>query len=245
MLRTVTLPDGRELQYTLTRKAVKNINLRLGPEGDLRASASKWVPAGTVDDFVRRSGPELLRRRAEARPRLTAHPAFPEPRDGAPFWLLGSPMTLRLRPGAPSASLAPGALVLTLPDPADREAARRAFRKWHKARCTVLFERMGREAARRAGLEPVPVAVREMKARWGSCHMADKKITLNSRLLAAPEGCILYVVCHEYCHFFHPDHSARFYEKLARLLPDWQSRRAELRAFYPAGEPEEGANHDL
>lgn len=245
MVRRVTLPDGQVLEYTLNRKAVKNINLRLSPEGDLRASASKAVPVSQIDDFVLRAGPGLLLRRAQAQPRLTAHPAFPAPEDGARFWLLGSPLTLRLRPGAHGASLVPGALVLTLPDPADREAVRRAFRRWHKARCTALFERMGREAAERAGLKEAPITVREMTARWGSCHTLAYKITLNSRLLAAPAECIEYVVCHEYSHFRHPDHSALFYRALERLLPDWQQKKALLREFSPAGEPEEGATHGI
>ena len=66
MLRRIRLPDGQELCYTLTRKAVRNINLRLGPEGDLRASASRSVPVGQIDAFVAQAGPRLLAKRAAA-----------------------------------------------------------------------------------------------------------------------------------------------------------------------------------
>ena len=245
MLRRILLPGGQELCYTLTRKAVKNINLRLSPEGDLRASASKSVPMGQIDAFVAQAGPRLLARRAAAQPRLKAHPAYPVPREGAVFWLLGRPMTLHLAAGKKSGALVRDGLLLTLPDPRDREAVRRAFRAWHKDRCMALFGAQNRKVAARCGRMEAELTVRDMKARWGSCHTRDNKITLNSRLLAAPAESWDYVLCHEYCHFEHPDHSARFYRALEQLLPEWQQRRLELRMFSPAGEPEEGDPHGI
>lgn len=40
------------VEYTLTRKKVKNINLRIAPDGTAAASAHPRVPAARVDEFV-------------------------------------------------------------------------------------------------------------------------------------------------------------------------------------------------
>lgn len=40
------------IQYTLTRRQVKNINLRVRADGSVAASASRRVPASAVDAFV-------------------------------------------------------------------------------------------------------------------------------------------------------------------------------------------------
>ena len=37
-----------------------------------------------------------------------------------------------------------------------------------------------------------------------------------------------YVIFHELCHLKEHNHSARFYELLVGLLPDWKERKAEL-----------------
>ena len=51
MQRTVAA-QGQLLCYELTHKRVKNLNLRLGPAGDIRVSAPKWVALEQIDAFV-------------------------------------------------------------------------------------------------------------------------------------------------------------------------------------------------
>jgi predicted metal-dependent hydrolase len=36
---------------------------------------------------------------------------------------------------------------------------------------------------------------------------------------------------HEFCHFLVPNHSARFYQCVASVLPDWHARRDEIRKY--------------
>ena len=78
--RTLPLSSGT-LTYTLTRKRVKNINLRIHPDGRVAVSAGAWVPLSAIEAFLRREEPFILaaeRRRAAAlqsRPRpLTLSP---------------------------------------------------------------------------------------------------------------------------------------------------------------------------
>lgn len=62
--------------YTFTRKRVKNLNLRLGPQGQVRVSAPAHVPAAEVDAFVRAKEEWICRAKARlaARPGLSALP---------------------------------------------------------------------------------------------------------------------------------------------------------------------------
>ncbi len=43
---------GKNIKYILERKQVKNINLRVRPDGGVRVSAGPWVDASQIDDFV-------------------------------------------------------------------------------------------------------------------------------------------------------------------------------------------------
>ena len=78
------------------------------------------------------------------------------------------------------------------------------------------------------GLQVHPrLAIRKLKNRWGSCS-PNNLITLNLELIAAKPAHIEYVIFHELTHLIHLDHSKEFFEKLALVCPDYQSRKIAL-----------------
>ena len=52
MTHTVTSGD-RKITYELTRKKVKNINLRIKPDGTVHVSASTAVTIAVIERFIR------------------------------------------------------------------------------------------------------------------------------------------------------------------------------------------------
>ena len=76
MRRTIETPGG-PLSYELTRKAVKNLNFRLLPGGELAVSAPRRVLPEQVDALVRQKTDwvERARRRQETR-RTAADDAY-------------------------------------------------------------------------------------------------------------------------------------------------------------------------
>ena len=54
MTHTVTAGD-RKITYELTRKKVKNINLRIKPDGTVHVSASTAVTIAVIERFIRKS----------------------------------------------------------------------------------------------------------------------------------------------------------------------------------------------
>ena len=80
------------------------------------------------------------------------------------------------------------------------------------------------------GVPRPAVTIRAMRSRWGSARRPNK-MTLNLKLVQVPVAYIDYVILHELCHFVEPNHSARYYQVLERVLPDWRARKAALNAF--------------
>lgn len=74
--RTVTVPEG-EITYTLSVKPVKNMNLRVRPDGTVAVSVSRRVPKPAADDFVR-SHAGWIRARLAKREAGPAPLEFPE-----------------------------------------------------------------------------------------------------------------------------------------------------------------------
>ena len=52
-MTSLKFPDGSEVLYELTRKPVKNINLRVKEDGSLRISASPRVSVKRVEEFMK------------------------------------------------------------------------------------------------------------------------------------------------------------------------------------------------
>ena len=82
MEKTIRLSD-RALTYELARKNVKNINLRISPEGRVRVSASRWVPQRTIDNFIREKEDFILKALEKVSAREERTPLTEEEKAGA------------------------------------------------------------------------------------------------------------------------------------------------------------------
>ena len=76
-MTTIKLPDGRELQYELTRKRVKNVNMRVKSDGIVYVSANTRVSIKRIEEilieraeFIFRAAEQLKKR--EERSEITA-----------------------------------------------------------------------------------------------------------------------------------------------------------------------------
>ena len=58
--------------------------------------------------------------------------------------------------------------------------------------------------------------------KMGSCKYNEGLITLNLKLLAAPQKCVEYVIIHEFAHFIRHDHSKFFYGVIGEYMPDYR-----------------------
>lgn len=78
---------------------------------------------------------------------------------------------------------------------------------------------------------------RDMKSRWGSCNVVKGVIAINSRLIFTTEDCVTYVLCHELCHFYYPNHSAAFYRLLQAAMPNASVIKEQLNGIqsFPGG----------
>lgn len=69
--------------------------------------------------------------------------------------------------------------------------------------------------------------IRSQKRKWGNCSL-EKNISINWRLITAPEFVIDYVVTHELCHTVIMKHNAHFYTMLRSHCPDCEAAQKWL-----------------
>ena len=121
MIRTVTL-GGRSVSYELIRKNVKNINLRIYPDGKVKVSANAKVPTETVERFILSRSEFILGalQRFEAKSETAIEEKYYENNDSVR--ILGEILTLKVFRGNENRAVRQDSeLCLFVKDEGDRE----------------------------------------------------------------------------------------------------------------------------
>lgn len=213
---TVETADG-PVAVDVTRKRVKNLNLRVRGDGSVAASAPLRTGTDRIQEFLDGKAAWIAthvarRRGCEAAADGTVPASYP---------LWGRPVPTNELLGCAAGRGEDGGPERAA---ADRLVADRYRSEVERALPPVvarLEERMGVHASR--------WQVRSMKTRWGSCTPASRSIRINARLAAYPPECLEFVVAHELCHLMEPSHNKRFHALLDIYCPANREASALLR----------------
>jgi predicted metal-dependent hydrolase len=72
--------------------------------------------------------------------------------------------------------------------------------------------------------------LRSQKRKWGNCS-ANKNISINWRIIKAPDFVIDYVIIHELCHTLIMRHTVKFETLLNSHCPDYKQAQAWLEKY--------------
>ncbi|AOS44387.1 hypothetical protein Verru16b_01449 [Lacunisphaera limnophila] len=84
------------------------------------------------------------------------------------------------------------------------------------------------ELAAETGADVKRVTVRNQRSRWGSCS-AGGTLSLNWRLVQAPDFVRDYIIYHELAHLREMNHSDRFWAHVETLCPGWRDAERWLK----------------
>ena len=231
MLRTVEA-DGNAISYTLERKPVKNINLRIRADQCVYVSAPKDVAAKMVDAFVVEKSAYILRALKKFKDRNRESTLENNFVNGETVKFLGRNLRLKIKNASRSKVESDESYVtLYVKDVQDADLKKRVLETWLRKKCkdeiTAICKKVYPQV-KKYGVAFPEIQLREMVSRWGSCSPKKGFVTFNTALIAMPVSCIEYVVTHEFTHFLYPNHSKKFYQQLATFIPDWEERKKRL-----------------
>jgi predicted metal-dependent hydrolase len=223
--------DG--LSITVERRPIRRMYMLVNRDGSVTVRCPRFTSAPELDDFI------LSHRRWLARAEhsvLRQQELNAESPAASHIYWLGDPVPVLRRPGRRNVcSLQPQGLLFTLKD-SDSSAGERAFQ-------TLAVRTLKAMAARERtpwdekicdarGLPRPTIQIRRMTTRWGVCHIGRGTITLSTRLIHYPPDCFSYVLLHEYAHFLVGSHSKRFYQIVARYMPDYEKAEKALKGEF-------------
>lgn len=231
--RRLIMINNREIAYNLQRKMIKNINLRIKPDGSVNISAPHRVPLAEIEDFMLSKGSFILNAIEKSEQQRQNH-VRPRYIDGEIIYFLGKPYKMVIREGARiKVSISDDEIIMQIPDISNIYARVDIMKKWYKRQAQAVFDKTVKNVyLKYIKYYDVPypkITIREMKSRWGSCRPDVAKITLNTLLITAPIEELEYVVIHEFAHLIQPNHSREFWKIVEQFEPRYKELRYRLR----------------
>lgn len=233
--------EGVHVAYALRRARRRTIGFMVGAEG-LTVSAPRWVPLYEIEAALQSKAGWIVRKLDEMRVRdERRQDRRIEWKDGASIPFLGETLIVVLDPrhgfeggGAlhTAADALPGMPRLTLhvglSQQATPEQIRDVVQAWLMRHARRLFTERLDHFAPQLGVRWTRLSLSSAATRWGTAH-SDGSIRLNWRLIHFRLAVIDYVVAHELSHLRVMDHSPRFWDTVATVVPDYAQLRGQLK----------------
>lgn len=203
--------------FQFIRKPIKNIHLRVYPNGHLVISAPLQYRKAQVVQFIDNKREWILK-----------HCPLPTPAHLR--WFLGKTYILSLHSGFtyPSISIDGDKIFCFLKSSADLNAVESHLQSFYKKEMQKLIPPMIKHWEPIIGVRIHSWYIRTMRSRWGTCNTQKHRICLNLELIKKPLECIEYVLIHEMVHLLEPSHNQRFHFLMSQFLPNWPLLKQKL-----------------
>ena len=220
MQKTLSV-DG--LIIEINYKQIKNLYLRVGPpDGHVRVNVPLKTSDMRIATFVRDRRSWIDKQRAFC----TIEKLRYESGEMVPLW--GKSLLLTLRMGRAGVQRCADGLLLTAPADADSVARERILNSFYREQLKQAISGIWESCLQDSGVVAYDWRIRDMKTRWGSCNVSQKRIWINLRLAEKSPECLRYVILHELCHLYERGHGKAFWSLMDGCCPNWRNIRKRL-----------------
>lgn len=223
------IKNNKTLEYTLTRKKVKNINLRIKSDCSVHISANSTVKISVIEDFILENFEKIQDIQSRFKCNQLAKISF---NNGDIITLLGVAYTVEIRKNNLNSICIDNNLLVFNISNDIYEQKQLLFEQFTKDFAQNSLTELCHNAYElfKHDLPDFPILkFRKMKSRWGSCIPSKNQINLNTNLIFQPYNSAYYVVLHEFAHFYHQNHSKDFYNFVKVYMPDYLQHKNALR----------------
>ncbi len=220
--------NNKDYPITITRKKVKNLNLRIQKSGEIRISIPHKSTLEFVQQVLKQNDAKIRKMLDGIEGRIDRDKRLAK-QHGKYIWIIGKRYEIEIREGdVDKAQLIDNKVIVTVNNLNHPMLdAYRDIVLWKyivKEHQHYIFDVYKDVKRRIPDLVPegLYVQVKDYKSKWGTCYPFKNKITLSLYLLHYPLKSIEYIIIHELAHFKHHNHSKEFYQYIELFMPDWK-----------------------
>ena len=221
-----------EISIDVVLKNIKNLHLTiLPPLGRVRISAPKRMKLENIKMFaltklvwIKKQQAKMLSQEREAKKDYVSNEEH---------YFLGEKYLLEVVQTSKKTSVevVDGQIILSVKANFTQMQIKNLLQEWYRSELKKIVWQMIAKWEKTMNLQIVELQIRQMKTRWGSCHIGKKKIIINLELAKKPLHCLEYVVVHEMVHLFERKHNQRFKNYMTHYLPNWKACKQQLNSL--------------
>lgn len=231
-MNTITLASYPLTYQVIYQKNRKTIQVKILTSTHLQITAPNKFPQASIEKILYEKSNWIVKQILHLSNAL-ANPLNKSITPGATVLYLGVPHTLiftNSNGARLSIHLEDHEIILTVPLRNTAQVtslAESLLRQWYLSNANNLLSAKTSFWAAKINVQPQHITIKDQKTRWGSCS-SKGNLNYNWRIIMAPSEVIDYLVIHELCHLRVPNHSALFWQEVAKFSPQFKSHRTWL-----------------
>ncbi len=219
--------NGKKIEYELQFKKVKRINLSVSVAKGVHVSAPNRTSIAEVERFIKDNAEFVLNAVEKYQKLAEAMPKAKKYEDGEYIYFLGEKKTLKVTQSKSNFVEIKGSEIhLFVTDINNFDLKEYVINEFMKNECEKYVVKMCKDLYPRFKKKGIPypneIRFKKMVSCWGNCRPTRSILTFSTYLIQLPPKSIEAVVCHEFTHFLHANHSKDFYNQLTEFMPDWK-----------------------
>ncbi|MBT6356127.1 M48 family metallopeptidase [Methylophilaceae bacterium] len=213
----LTLINNESLDYQLIKKSKKTLSLKISENG-LVVSAPLFMSEKKINQLVISKIKWIKKKLELIEPQKNK--LFIKNR--ASFDLLGKEIKITLLDGNNKIEwVDENNLKIFFKDQDDQKKLKTFFIKWLKEIALDYFSQRAYEISKLYAIPSNSILLSNAKSRWGTCN-SKTEVRINWRLIQADPYVVDYVICHEFAHLTHMNHSRNFWNLVEKLCPNYK-----------------------
>jgi hypothetical protein len=222
--------DG--IKISVEKKKIKNVYIRVTPPiGQVKITAPLSVSEDAICKFVSFRSRWIHKHQQ----RFLQQPVSAKVKylNGENLLLWGQSYPLEVVcSGRNAVTFADQKIVLQVNN-ASTQQCEAVINEWYRETLKAAIPLVLAKCERIVGVKAGESRIKNMRTRWGTCNIQERRIWVNLQLVKkTPEG-LEYVITHELVHLLEKGHNDKFKAYMDSFYPDWRRVKAGLNNISP------------
>lgn len=221
----------KELEFKVEFKDRDTMSISVEPPNYILVVAPTGMPEEDIRGIVKSRGRWIVQKLFEFR-NIDAKRVNREFVNGESFMYLGRNYSLQIHVDETlqnnfKVKLSRGKFNVYVKEKSD-EIIKEAMESWYREKTEEQVRKRIKYYQKFFEKKPSDIKVKEQKKRWASCT-SKNELLFNWRCGMARATALDYIVVHEMCHMYYKNHSQEFWDLVASVMSDYESRKEWLR----------------
>lgn len=217
----------RRITYKLTFRKTSRLSVSVKERKGVTVSAPYGTNINDIEDFLIKNTEFILKAVDECAEKEKFSPKPKKYVNGEYIYFLGEKKYVEVRRGVEESAVILGnKIIITVCDTELFERKEKLTDALLTRECKKQVNQVITELYPKFKATGIPypkeIRFKKMVSCWGNCRSDRRILTFNMHLVQLPRECIEMVVCHEFTHFLHNNHSKSFYNQLSKFMPSWK-----------------------